>query len=64
MFTTLIINEQVEGYVSAIRSMIEDCPIIWFRLGNKYEETKLDTVDYADIDTSVITVVEQPEEKC
>ena len=64
MFTTLIINEQVEGYVSAIRSMIEDCPIIWFRLGNKYEETKLDTVDYADIDTSVITAGEQPEEKC
>ena len=64
MFTTLIINEQVEGYVSAIRSMIEDCPIIWFRLGNKYEEAKLDTVDYADIDTSVITAGEQPEEKC
>lgn len=64
MFTMLVISEQVEGYVSAIRSMIEDCPIIWFRLGNKYEDTKLDTVDYADIDTSVITAGEQPEEKC
>lgn len=64
MFTALVINEQVEGYVSAIRSMIEDCPILWFRFGNEYEDTKLDTVDYADIDTSGIIAGEQPEEKC
>ena len=64
MFTALVINEQVEGYVSAIRSMIEDCPILWFRFGNEYEDTKLDTVDYADIDTSGIIAGEKPEEKC
>lgn len=64
MFTTLVINEQVEGYVAAIRSMIEDCPILWFRFGNEYENTKLDTVDYADIDTSGIIAGEKPEEKC
>ena len=64
MFTALVINEQVEGYVSAIRSMIEDCPILWFRFGNEYENTKLDTVDYADIDTSQIMPGEKPEEKC
>ena len=64
MFTAMVINEQVEGYVSAIRSMLEDCPILWFRFGNEYENTKLDTVDYADIDTSQIMPGEKPEKKC
>ena len=64
MFTAMVINEQVEGYVSAIRSMMEDCPILWFRFGNEYENTKLDTVDYADIDTSQIMPGEKPEKKC
>lgn len=64
MFTAMVINEQVEGYVSAIRSMMEDCPILWFRFGNEYENTKLDTVDYADIDTSQIIPGEKPEKKC
>lgn len=64
MFTAMVINEQVEGYVSAIRSIMEDCPILWFRFGNEYQNTKLDTVDYADIDTSQIIPGEKPEKKC
>ena len=64
MFTSLVINEQVENYVKVIRSLFEDCPILWFRFGNRLENTVLDVVDYADIDTSLITTGEVPEEKC
>ena len=52
MLTSIILREQVEAYVDAINEILRNCPVIWFRLGNKYEDTKLDTVDYADIDVS------------
>ena len=64
MLTTMVISEQVESYVSALRSLIEDCPFIWWKFGNKDLETKLDTVDYADIDVSTTTQNEQPKNKC
>ena len=64
MLSTLIISEQAEDYASAIRRLIEDCPIMWFKFGNKLEEVKLDTVDYADIDTSSTKQGEQPNKQC
>jgi hypothetical protein len=52
MLTSIILREQVEAYVDAINEILRNCPSIWFGLGNKFEDTKLDTVDYADIDVS------------
>ena len=37
---------------------------MWFKFGNKLEEVKLDTVDYADIDTSSTKQGEQPNKQC
>ena len=48
-----ILKEQIENYSELIQSLIRDCPSIWFNLsglfGNPDLDTKLDTVDYADI---------------
>lgn len=49
----LILKEQIDNYTSVITEIIRNCPTLWFNLGNSYEDTTLDTVDYADIDTSV-----------
>ena len=52
MLTSIMLREQVEAYVDAINEILRNCPSIWFSLGNKFEDSKLDTVDYADIDVS------------
>lgn len=48
-----LVREQLEAYAEAIDEIIRNCPRIWFSFGrNVNSETKLDVVDYADIDTS------------
>lgn len=50
--SSLVLKEQIDNYVAVITEIIRNCPSLWFSLGNEYEDTTLDTVDYADIDTS------------
>ena len=57
---SLLLREQLESYADAILEIIRNCPFIWFRFGNQYQDTKLDTVDYADIDVSHTKEGEQP----
>ena len=57
---TLLLREQLESYADAILEIIRNCPFIWFRFGNQDQDTKLDTVDYADIDVSHTKEGEQP----
>ena len=52
MISSILLREQIENYTDTIQDIIRNCPYIWFRFGNQDLETKLDTVDYADIDTS------------
>lgn len=52
MLSSIILREQIENYTKAINDLIRNCPFIWFRFGSENQETKLDTVDYADIDVS------------
>ena len=47
-----IVREQLEAYADIIDDIIRNCPFIWFKLGYSYSDTKLDVVDYADIDTT------------
>lgn len=48
-----IVREQLEAYTEAIDEIIRNCPAIWFSFGRSlYDNSTLDTVDYADIDTS------------
>jgi hypothetical protein len=56
----LLLREQLDNYAEAIQEIIRNCPVIWFRFGNQDLETKLDTVDYADIDVSKTKEGEQP----
>lgn len=56
----LLLREQLESYADAILEIIRNCPFIWFRFGNQYQDTKLNTVDYADIDVSHNKEGEQP----
>lgn len=58
--TAIILREQLESYADTISEIIRNCPFIWFRFGNQYQDTKLDTVDYADIDVSHNKEGEQP----
>ena len=60
MLASILLREQLENYADAILEIIRNCPFIWFRFSNKYEDTKLDTVDYADIDVSHNNDGEQP----
>ena len=50
--TSAIVREQLEDYADTINDIIRNCPSVWFKLGTStsYSDTKLDTVDYADID--------------
>jgi hypothetical protein len=59
-----IVREKLEYYADVINDIIKNCPVIWFRFGNQNLETKLDTVDYADIDVSTTRGGEQPSTKC
>lgn len=60
MLASILLREQLENYADAILEIIRNCPFIWFRFSHKYEDTKLDTVDYADIDVSHNKEGEQP----
>lgn len=60
MLASILLREQLENYADAILEIIRNCPLIWFRFSHKYEDTKLDTVDYADIDASNNKEGEQP----
>lgn len=60
MLASILLREQLENYADAILEIIRNCPLIWFRFSHKYEDTKLDTVDYADIDVSHNKKGEQP----
>jgi hypothetical protein len=59
MLSSILLREQLENYSDAIMEIIRNCPFIWFKFSNRYEDTKLDTVDYADIDTSELTEEEK-----
>lgn len=61
MLSSILLREQLENYADAITEIIRNCPFIWFKFGNRDQETKLDTVDYADIDVSEIKEGEKPE---
>lgn len=61
VLTASIVREQIEAYTEIIDDIIRNCPRIWFSMGNQYSDTKLDTVDYADIDTSVTNGGESPQ---
>jgi len=49
----IIIREQLEKYADIILEIVNNCPSVWLKFGNKFQDTTLDTVDYADIDTTV-----------
>lgn len=61
MLSSILIREQLENYADTITDIIRNCPFIWFKFGNRDQKTKLDTVDYADIDVSEIKEGEKPE---
>lgn len=61
MLASILFREQTENYADAIMEIIRNCPFIWFKFGNRDQETKLDTVDYADIDVSEIKGDEKPD---
>jgi hypothetical protein len=60
MLASILLREQLENYADAILEIVRNCPFIWFKFGNQYQDTKLDTVDYADIDVSHTKEGEQP----
>ena len=60
MLASILLREQLENYADAILEIVRNCPFIWFSFGNTYQDTKLDTVDYADIDASHTKEGEQP----
>ena len=60
MLGSIIVRERLEYYADVIENIIKNCPTIWFSFGNQDLETKLDTVDYADIDVSTTRAGEQP----
>jgi len=58
---SIVIRERLEYYAEVINDIIKNCPLIWFSFGGGQQlETKLDTVDYADIDVSSTKKGEQP----
>ena len=64
MLTSIIAREQIENYVEAINDLIKNCPVLWFKFGTELLDTKLDTVDYADIDVSHTKPGEKPDNIC
>ena len=64
MMESILLREQIENYTAAINDIIRNCPSIWFSFGNQDLETKLDTVDYADIDVSSTRNDDKPINKC
>ena len=64
MIESIILREQIENYTEIINEIIRNCPVIWFSFGNQNKETKLDTVDYADIDVSSNKAGDKPTNNC
>ena len=64
MIESILLREQIENYTAAINDIIRNCPSIWFEFGNQNLETKLDTIDYADIDVSSTRADDKPINKC
>ena len=65
VLASAIVREKLEYFAQVIDNIIKNCPMIWFKFGNQLLETKLDTVDYADIDVSVTKPDEHPKNnKC
>ena len=56
----ILAREQMEAYTDTINDILRNCPRIWFNFNGQELETKLDTVDYADIDVSTTKGGEQP----
>ena len=50
LLTNALVLEQLDNYSEAIRDIIRNCPLIWFKFKNQLQDTNLDNVDYADID--------------
>jgi hypothetical protein len=58
---SIVVRERLEYYAEVIDNIIKNCPLIWFSFGGgQLLETKLDTVDYADIDLSSPNKNEEP----
>jgi len=57
---SIVIRERLEYYSEVINNILKNCPFIWFSFGSQLLETKLDTVDYADIDVSSTKKGEEP----
>lgn len=53
--TVAISIESMTNYAKILLDIIENCPVLWFSIGNSYSPTQLDQVDYADIDTTEST---------
>ena len=66
MMLSAIARERIENYTDAINEIIRNCPFLWFSLGGGAadQETRLDTVDYADIDYSTTNKDEKPSNNC
>ena len=64
LITSAIAREQIENYVDAITDLVKNCPFIWFSLEGQQVDTKLDTVDYADIDVSTNNSDDVPNKNC
>ena len=66
MMLSAIARERIENYTDAINEIIKNCPFLWFSLGGGAadQETRLDTVDYADIDYSTTNKDEKPSNNC
>ena len=60
MFTSMLFREKLEEYATIIDRILRDCPIMWFKFGNEELDTKLDTVDYADIVVAETKVGDRP----
>ena len=57
----IVTRERLEYYSEVIDNIIKNCPLIWFSFGGgQLLDTKLDTVDYADIDLSSPNKNEEP----
>lgn len=64
LLSSILLREQLEAYADAILEIIRNCPFIWFKFSSKKQDTKLDIVDYADIDASSSESGEKPENNC
>ena len=50
IFTSALIREQIENYTEAIQDILRGKRYWWFDFSSQQSDTKLDIVDYADID--------------